>query len=242
MGRATRRCRSAPWVGWKGRWLAAGWEEHPACGGPPAALRPKSSLHRNSLPRRWLPGAPVAVYAEGAKRMSEGISRIGIISLVSAADTAAPLAPPGLGLRGDPGAALAGAGGGDAQQARPKTGMSASALELAAAPYAGPLTETAANNQKLLLLAAFLQVRRAMSLLPHFVSSKPRRCRLPLPGHRLDWAGHTWPRGHRVVAPALPFRVQPFLPLAATCPPVLRCPLPCLRLATGTTRSSSCDG
>ncbi|KAL4451471.1 hypothetical protein ABPG75_007133 [Micractinium tetrahymenae] len=103
-------------------------------------------------------------YAEGTKRMAEGISRIGIISLVSAADTAtAPLAPPGLGLRRDPSGALAGAGGaagggGDAQQARPKTGMSAAALELAAAPYAGPLTAVAAANQKLLLLAAFLQV------------------------------------------------------------------------------------
>lgn len=106
------------------------------------------------------PRPPAAAYAEGVKRMTEGISRIGIISLVSAADTAAPappMGPPGLGLRRDPSGAL---GGGSAQQLRPKAGVSASALELAAAPYAAPLTAAAADNQKLLLLAAFLQVRR----------------------------------------------------------------------------------
>ena len=94
--------------------------------------------------------------------MGEGIARIGIISLVSAADTAAaPLAPPGLGLRREPSGAMgaAAAGGADAGPAGPRrTGQTAAALELAAPPYAAPLAAVAARNQKLALLAAFLKI------------------------------------------------------------------------------------
>lgn len=89
--------------------------------------------------------------------MAEGISRIGIISLVSAADTAAPLAPPGLGLRREPSGTLG--SGGDAGQGTRRSGLTAVALELAATSYAAPLTSLEAANQKLLLLAALLQVR-----------------------------------------------------------------------------------
>lgn len=93
--------------------------------------------------------------------MTEGISRIGIISLVSAADTAAPLAPPGLGLRREPSGALGGSGaaaGGEAGQGPRRSGLTAVALELAATSYAAPLSSLEATNQKLLLLAALLQV------------------------------------------------------------------------------------
>lgn len=90
--------------------------------------------------------------------MAEGISRIGIISLVSAADTAAPLAPPGLGLRREPSGTLG--TGGDAGQGTRRSGLTAVALELAATSYAAPLTSLEATNQKLLLLAALLQVRQ----------------------------------------------------------------------------------
>ncbi len=94
--------------------------------------------------------------------MAKGISRIGIISLVSAADTAAPLAPPGLGLRREPSGTLGGGGGaaagGEAGQGSRRSGLTAEALELAATSYAAPLTSLEAANQKLLLLAALLQV------------------------------------------------------------------------------------
>jgi hypothetical protein len=111
-----------------------------------------------------LPSPHLAAYKEGAAKMGEGIARIGIISLISAADTAKPLAPPGLGLRREPSGVLAGAGAAaaaatDPLQPRSKSGLTAAALELAAAPYAAPLTAVAAGNQKLLLLAAFLQAR-----------------------------------------------------------------------------------
>lgn len=97
--------------------------------------------------------------------MTEGISRIGIISLVSAADTAAPLAPPGLGLRREPSGALGGSGaaaGGEAGQGPRRSGLTAVALELAATSYAAPLSSLEAANQKLLLLAALLQVGAAV--------------------------------------------------------------------------------
>lgn len=135
------------------------------------------------------PARPAA-YEEGVKKMGEGIARIGIISLVSAADTAKPLAPPGLGLRREPSGAIMGGGGGTgggggaAEQPRTKSGLSAAALELAAAPFAQPLTSTAAGNQKLLLLAAFLQVRaeawRAAALPPVCGVCYVRPCQ-PLP-------------------------------------------------------------
>jgi hypothetical protein len=92
--------------------------------------------------------------------MQAGIDRIGIISLVSAADRAAPLAPPGLGLRREPSGAVATAQAAAAAADQPKarSGLTASELELAAVPYAAPLTAVAASNQKLLLLSAFLQI------------------------------------------------------------------------------------
>ena len=90
--------------------------------------------------------------------MGDSISRIGIISLVSAADTAVPLAPPGLGLRREPSGVLAG-GGGEAGQGPRRTGLTAEGLELSATAHAAPLASMAASNQKLLLLAAFLQAR-----------------------------------------------------------------------------------
>ena len=92
--------------------------------------------------------------------MQAGIDRIGIISLVSAADRAAPLAPPGLGLRREPSGAVAAAQAAAAAADPPKArlGLTASELELAAVPYAAPLTAVAASNQKLLLLSAFLQI------------------------------------------------------------------------------------
>jgi hypothetical protein len=91
--------------------------------------------------------------------MQAGIDRIGIISLVSAADRAAPLAPPGLGLRREPsGAVAAAAAATAADQPKARSGLTASELELGAVPYAAPLTAVAASNQKLLLLSAFLQI------------------------------------------------------------------------------------
>lgn len=97
--------------------------------------------------------------------MAEGISRIGIISLVSAADTAAPLAPPGLGLRREPSGVLAGGGSNAGQEGKGRTGLTAVDLQLAAPPFAEPLARWAEGNQKLLLLAAFLQVGGAAVLL-----------------------------------------------------------------------------
>ena len=99
-----------------------------------------------------------AGWQEGLRKMGEGIARIGIISLVSASDGAAPLAPPGMGLRreasGMPTPAAA-----DDDVVR-KAGKTAAALELSAIPFAAPLSSAvgAATNQKLLLLAAFLQI------------------------------------------------------------------------------------
>lgn len=97
--------------------------------------------------------------------MAEGISRIGIISLVSAADTAAPLAPPGLGLRREPSGVLAGGGSNAGQEGKGRTGLTAVDLQLAAPPFAAPLARWAEGNQKLLLLAAFLKVGGAAVLL-----------------------------------------------------------------------------
>lgn len=183
--------------------------------------------------------------------MAEGISRIGIISLVSAADTAPvpSLAPPGLGLRRDPSGALGGAGaGGEAQQSRPKTGMSASALELAAAPYAAPLTSAAASNQKLLLLAAFLQVGQGSSP-GRAVCAKRRALR---PSRFLAAVLNVWVGGGGSWGvPALPPWINMRLACLLLCKPSLAaaqhaellCLCPCLRpwlcrSATGSTRSS----
>lgn len=132
----------------------------PTCSPAACCQRPCTcipAMHPAPVPP--VPARPrlAAAYEKGVKQMGQDISRIGIISLVSAADTAAPLAPPGLGLRRDASGALAPPAG--EQQQRQRTGLTAEALELAAVPYAAPLTTAAAGNQKLLLLAAFLQVR-----------------------------------------------------------------------------------
>lgn len=106
--------------------------------------------------------APIAIaFAEGSEKMAGDIARIGIISLVSAADNAAPaapVAPPGLGLRREPSGMLGGQAGAGGEPPQRRAGQTAAALELAAAPYAAPLTAVAAGNQKLALLAAFLKI------------------------------------------------------------------------------------
>lgn len=110
----------------------------------------------------------LAAYKEADKKVAESVSRIGIISLVSAQDVASatpPGAPPGLGVRRDSSAAIRGdpsnpGAGGALAAAQPKQrlGLLAAALELSGPAYAAPLVVMAEDNQKLLLLAAFLQV------------------------------------------------------------------------------------
>jgi hypothetical protein len=99
------------------------------------------------------------------KKVSADVAKIGIISLVSAADTAGagPMgAPPGLGLRRDGGMSGAAGGGDAAAQPKARSGLLAAALELSGAAYAAPLVAVAAGNQKLLLLAAFLEVSASL--------------------------------------------------------------------------------
>eukprot|EP00887_Chlorella_sp_A99_P001761 scaffold19.g1761.t1 len=82
-------------------------------------------------------------YAAGTAAVEAAVKRIGIISLTAAPSTGGE--PSGMGA----------ANGGMPMRS---AGQTAATLELDARPYAAPLTEAAAANQKLGLLAAFVEV------------------------------------------------------------------------------------
>lgn len=192
--------------------------------------------------------------------MRDGVARIGIISLLSAADTAgggAPLgAPPGLGLRRDASAAAVAAAAATAAAEgpgapRPRSGQTAAALELSATAYAAPLVAAAAGSQKLLLLAALLEVcgvcgvcgsvcvRGCDVCLTLCAAQFSAALRASRPcGPPVLFPPPSPPRGPVVPPSGRTKPAHPATNLLPACPP----PCCCHRLATGSTRRSSCAG